>query len=86
MMDVSLDRPAPRPLIATTFVLRAAVVAALLAMVAAAGPASSGDNLAVSRAIIEQTNAARADAGLPPLSIDPRLTRAADAYARARKA
>ena len=60
MMDVSLDGPAPRPaagiaparrpLIVTTLVLRAALVATLLATVAAAGRASAGDRIADSRA------------------------------------
>ncbi len=62
---------------------RAVVVAALVAAVAAAGwRADDSAGIAASRAIIERTNAARADAGLPPLTVDPRLTRAAEAYAR----
>ncbi len=68
---------------ALSTVWRAAIAATLLATVAATGMRSSaGDDLAVSRNIIERTNASRADAGLPPLSIDPQLTRAAQAYAR----
>jgi uncharacterized protein YkwD len=66
---------------------RAAIVGVLVVAVAAAGwraDARSRDGIDVhaARAIVEQTNAARAAASLPPLAIEPRLTRAADAYAR----
>lgn len=71
---------------ALLLLLRAALVAALVAVIATSGRASGGSrdgvDAAVARTIIERTNAARADAGLPPLSIDPQLTRTAAAYAR----
>jgi len=65
---------------------RAAVVGALVAAVAAAGwraeRSRDGIDATAARAIVEGTNAARAAAGLAALRVEPRLTRAADTYAR----
>lgn len=71
---------------APPLVRRVALIAALVAVVATAGrpsdAARDGVDTAVARAIVERTNAARADAGLPPLATNPHLTSAAEAYAR----
>lgn len=68
------------------FARRAAVVIALFGLCAATGWTASGRihggfDAAVAPDVIEQTNAIRANAGLPPLSANPQLTQAADAYA-----
>jgi uncharacterized protein YkwD len=66
---------------------RAAVVGVLVVAVAAAGwradaRSPEGIDVPAARAIVEQTNSARAAAGMPPLAVEPRLTRAAETYAR----
>jgi uncharacterized protein YkwD len=66
------------------FVLAAlAALAAALALAGAGGDhAGDGGARRTAGAITDRTNGARAQQGLPPLTLDPALTRAAGAYAR----
>jgi len=80
-------RPTHRPIASNSDarrVARHAVIAVgLVAVVATAGWwTRGGDDVAISRTIIDRTNLARAESGLLPLEANPQLTRAAESYAR----